>query len=117
MGLEAWSRGAEVVSIERDRKTAQEIRSRAAELGATLEVHPGDVLRIAPKLGPFDLIFADPPYAMDPSPVMTVLASISSEVWIEVASDRVMPPRFHALSLSRSRTFGAAMVHLYTEST
>lgn len=76
LGLEAWSRGAaEVVWVERDRRTFEILQQNVADLcrdeegGATrclrMDVHrflkrpPGDT-------GSFDLILADPPYLDDP---------------------------------------------------
>ena len=72
LGFEALSRGAgHVLFVEQDRRAADFIR-RAAE---SLHLAPGiarvvtaNVLTVLPKGppgGPFDLIFADPPYDME----------------------------------------------------
>ena len=72
LGFEALSRGAgHVLFVEQDRRAADFIR-RAAE---SLHLAPGiarvvtaNVLTVLPKGppgGPFDLIFADPPYGQD----------------------------------------------------
>ena len=59
LGLEAWSRGAEVVVVERDPRTASAIRANAERLGADVDVRTGDVLALLPSLGRFDGVLAD----------------------------------------------------------
>ncbi len=68
VGLEAWSRGAErSVLVEKDRSAVEVAKKNAAELSA------GEVscvcARVEQFLGrgtdrPFDLVYADPPYAL-----------------------------------------------------
>ena len=115
MGLEAWSRGAEVTCIERDRRAARDIATRIEELGATALVRTGAVEQVAPTLGRFDLVFADPPYAMDPGPALAVLCSLAPRVCIETATEREMPPTVAGLLRTRTRTFGSAVIHFYEE--
>lgn len=65
LGLEALSRGASFASfVESDAKAAAAIRASAAELGAIdrVQVLGGSALAL-PRSDPFDLVFADPPYA------------------------------------------------------
>ena len=64
--FEAISRGAaSAVAVEQDRRNADAIAARAAEWEAPIRVVTGDVLTSLGRLGatPFDLIYADPPYA------------------------------------------------------
>jgi 16S rRNA (guanine966-N2)-methyltransferase len=67
LGLEAMSRGgAEVVLVERDRRVAEALRRNAAMLGANAQV----VVTAAQKflrtaVGPWQLIFLDPPFESD----------------------------------------------------
>ena len=77
-GLEALSRGAESgVFIEKDGQTASCLRSnliavcKSANVSSdSFEVIRSDVLSLKTRLGgPFDLIFADPPY-----PILTKIA-------------------------------------------
>jgi 16S rRNA (guanine966-N2)-methyltransferase len=70
MGLEALSRGAALaISMEKQVRCVEAIRTNAANLGAgeRLVVIAGPVERrwpeVAAKYGPFDIVFADPPYA------------------------------------------------------
>jgi len=67
IGFEAASRGAEnVVSVEGHRETADAIREAAEEFGvsAKLTVVSAPVDRALYRIeGPFDIVYADPPYA------------------------------------------------------
>ena len=65
LGLEALSRGgASATFVDQDRAAIEAIRKNAATLGATDRVRllPASALAL-PKEDPFDLVFADPPYA------------------------------------------------------
>jgi len=57
IGLEAERRGATVSFIEKHPKRVEDIRKKTK--GRT---YTGDVLKVLPRLGRFDIIFADPPY-------------------------------------------------------
>ena len=64
LGLEALSRGAaEAVFVESDATAVATIKRNAEKLGAFPRVIPGSALALPPS-EPFDLIFADPPYAI-----------------------------------------------------
>src|ERR1700759_1398106 len=69
VGLEAWSRGAGVVTlVEQDRRTASMIAANARELGfARAQVVTGSVATtlMRPPAAPYDVAFLDPPYAQD----------------------------------------------------
>ena len=68
LGLEALSRGASFLfSIEQNRQAAQRLKENLELLGEQRrsEVRQGDVLRLlrqSPE-APFDIVFADPPFA------------------------------------------------------
>jgi len=65
LGFEALSRGARSVAfVESDSAAIKAIRGNGERLGAgdRLTLLGGSALAL-PKAGPFDLIFADPPYA------------------------------------------------------
>lgn len=80
LGLEAASRGARrVVLVERDRRTAGIARANASAVGV-----PGVVVVTAPVAGflageadPFDLVLADPPYALAAPDLEDVLARLA----------------------------------------
>src|SRR6476660_7310109 len=62
-GLEALSRGAaHATFVETDPAAAAVIRRNGEKLGAPVQVLSASALAL-PKSRPFDLIFADPPYA------------------------------------------------------
>src|SRR6478609_9004258 len=80
LGLEALSRGAEVVDfVEIAPKSLEALRANAESLGAgsAAVIHRGDALRFVEKLEPhaFDVAFADPPYDLG-------LATALAEQWI-----------------------------------
>jgi 16S rRNA (guanine966-N2)-methyltransferase len=82
LGLEALSRGAEVVDfVELAPKNLALVRSNADLLGAgdSAILHRGDAIRFAEKLEPhaYDVAFADPPYDLG-------LAVKLAERWLEV---------------------------------
>jgi 16S rRNA (guanine966-N2)-methyltransferase len=91
LGFEAASRGASrVVMVEHDRQVAQALRSNAAHLGAqTVEVVQADVLAYlqhARQL--FDVVFMDPPFALDfvPAVLTAVEARLAAGARVYVES-------------------------------
>ena len=80
VGLEALSRGAEhVLLVESAVRAVRVIRANIASTGlAGAEVVPDRVERVlargpAPGDGPYDIVFADPPYALADDAVIRVL--------------------------------------------
>ena len=81
LGLEALSRGAEVVDfVEIESKSLALIRRNADALGAgaAAVIHRADALRFVEKLQPhsYDVAFADPPYDVG-------LGAALAERWLE----------------------------------
>ena len=65
LGFEALSRGATTATfVDQDRAAVAAIKANAARLDALgrVSIIPGSALAL-PKADPFDLVFADPPYA------------------------------------------------------
>lgn len=86
VGLEAWSRGAGVVTfVEQDRRTAALIARNAATLGVSRShVAASSVaaaLRTVPS-APYDLAFLDPPYPLPDSDVSTALTALVASEWL-----------------------------------
>lgn len=86
IGLEAWSRGAGVVTfVESDRRTAALVRSNARTLGfARADVRSASVpsvLASAPR-APYDVVFADPPYPVTDERVEADLTALVSHGWL-----------------------------------
>ena len=86
IGLEAWSRGAGVVTlVEQDRRTAALISRNAATLGFTrAHVVTSSVTAAlhAPPMAPYDLVFSDPPYPMPDKEVAADLAALVTHDWL-----------------------------------
>jgi len=86
VGLEAWSRGAGVVSlVEQDRRTATLIESNAASLG----FHKADVraASVSTTLGrqptaPYDVAYLDPPYPLLDDAVVADLEALHGNGWL-----------------------------------
>jgi 16S rRNA (guanine966-N2)-methyltransferase len=90
VGLEALSRGAaEAVLVESDRRACAVIEANVGTLGL-----PGATVRqvsVAGYLatgadGPFDLVFADPPYALAAEAVAELLATLADDRWLRPAA-------------------------------
>jgi 16S rRNA (guanine966-N2)-methyltransferase len=86
VGLEAWSRGAGVVTfVEQDRKTAALIARNAESLGVVrANVNASSVvtaLRKTPS-APYDIAFLDPPYPLSDADVTTALAGLVAGEWL-----------------------------------
>lgn len=66
MALEALSRGMEhVTMVDKDRKAIQTIKKNISTLHVKKEcsVYQQDIFQVLPKLGTFDYVYIDPPYA------------------------------------------------------
>jgi 16S rRNA (guanine966-N2)-methyltransferase len=64
LGIEAWSRGAGYVTfVEQDRQAARHLEVRLKELGVVGDLRSADALQLPySSLGPFDIVFLDPPF-------------------------------------------------------
>ncbi len=85
VGLEAMSRGAGVLTcVEHDRRTASLVRDNARTLGFTVEVVAAPVSRALaqPPRAPYDLVFLDPPYALEADDVHADLVALRDNGWL-----------------------------------
>lgn len=86
VGLEAWSRGAGVVTlIEQDRKTAGLISDNARTLGfgkANVVAAPVATTLLRPPAAPYDVAFLDPPYVLDDDALAADLRSLEGHGWL-----------------------------------
>jgi 16S rRNA (guanine966-N2)-methyltransferase len=118
VGLEAWSRGAGVVTlVEGDRRTARVIEGNAKALGfARAEVVGGSVagtLGRAPA-APYDVAFLDPPYPLGEDQLAADLAGLVGHGWlvpgalvvVERSSRSPEPTWPDGLEPQRSRRYG-----------
>lgn len=118
LGLEALSRGAAFACfVESDGAAADAIRANAETLGATDRVRlmRGSALAL-PRSEPFDLVFADPPYA--PGSGSAAVEAIAAAGWlaaggwlaVETARGDKVEPRGFALDAERQ--VGRALLSL-----
>ncbi|UFN45759.1 16S rRNA (guanine(966)-N(2))-methyltransferase RsmD [Nocardioides okcheonensis] len=86
VGLEAWSRGAGVVTlVEQDRRTAALISRNAAALGfSRADVVAGAVAGVLqrPPTAPYDVVFLDPPYPLADAEVGADLTALIAHGWL-----------------------------------
>ncbi len=86
VGLEAWSRGAGVVTlVESDRRTARLIGDNARAIGfVRAEVVCASVTSTLTKApaAPYDVVFMDPPYPLDDVTVGEDLAILGAQQWL-----------------------------------
>jgi 16S rRNA (guanine966-N2)-methyltransferase len=117
LGLEALSRGAASATfVENDAKAAAAIRRNAEKLGATANVLGGSALSL-PRSQPYDLIFADPPYAQGAG--TSVIEAVERAGWlapggwmsVETArADAISPGAFE---IEATRDVGRARLTLF----
>lgn len=90
VGLEALSRGAaEAVLVESDRRACAVIEANVATLGlagATVRQASVASYLATGADGPFDLVFADPPYALAADQVAEVLTGLANDRWLRPAA-------------------------------
>ena len=119
VGLEALSRGAEhVLLVESDARAARVIREniaalRAAPAARLVTGKVATVLAAGPD-GPYDVVFADPPYAVPDEEITALLAALVDGGWlapdalvIVERSSRTGPVTWvDGITLGRSRRYG-----------
>jgi 16S rRNA (guanine966-N2)-methyltransferase len=116
LGFEAISRGARHASfVERDPNAIAAIRRNAEKLGADVEIFSGSALSL-PRAEPFDLVFADPPYATGVG--TAVIEAVTKTGWLAAGGwmsietgrdDRLDPGK---LELEAERIVGRARLWL-----
>lgn len=75
ISLEFASRGSKVTAVDQNAKCCHFLRSTAGELQLPVQVSKEDVFAFLKNTPPgsFDLVFADPPYALDKIPLIHTL--------------------------------------------
>jgi 16S rRNA (guanine966-N2)-methyltransferase len=125
IGLEAASRGAaHVLLVESDPRAGRVIRDNIAAL------HVGEVVKLAPSrvesiliggpgvAGPYDIVFADPPYETGEGEVSAILRDLVGYRWLAVdalvvverSSRSPEPGWVNGITGERSRRYGETML-------
>jgi len=122
VGLEAWSRGAGVVSlVESDRRTARLIVDNAHALGfPKVDVVALQVVAAlgTPPAAPYDVAFLDPPYSLDEPSLGQVLTLLDTHAWlvpgamvvVERSSRSPEPEWPDGVAGTRSKRYGETML-------
>lgn len=86
IGLEAWSRGAQAITlVESDRRTADLVASNARAVGcevARVVARPVAAVLAEPAPSSYDLVFSDPPYPLDEVALADDLALLAAQGWL-----------------------------------
>jgi 16S rRNA (guanine966-N2)-methyltransferase len=120
VGLEAVSRGAaHVLLVESDGRAVRTIRDNAAALAAgpkarVVAAKVESVLAGPPDGGPYDIVFADPPYALSDADLRAMLVALVDGGWpaddavvvVERATRSGSPPQVQGITPERSRRYG-----------
>jgi 16S rRNA (guanine966-N2)-methyltransferase len=123
LGLEALSRGAHHATfVEASRPAADQIRVNAAELAlpavAVMRTKAEHLMARPPVGGPFDLVLADPPYALPNTALEQLLRQLLNNGWLSrdclvvlERSSRQDEPRWPAgLRCIRNRSYGQTLL-------
>jgi 16S rRNA (guanine966-N2)-methyltransferase len=123
VGLEALSRGAvAAVFVESDRAAADVLRRNVDSVGlpgATIVRRPVAAFLAEAPEAPFDLVFADPPYALADADLGTVLAALATPGWlaqdafvvVERSTRGAVPPWPEAfITPGRGRRYGEGVL-------
>ncbi len=119
LGLEALSRGAgEVLLVESDARAAAVAKTNAASIGI-----PGATVRCAsvvsvvagPPTAAFDLVLADPPYAMGDDEMSRVLNAVVAGGWVREGSSVVVERSARGAKIGWPPELESEMVRRYGE--
>ena len=116
LGLEALSRGAgHATFVENNAAAAALLKRNAAKLGAEVQILGGSALAL-PRAEPFDLIFADPPYAEGSGTAaveaVTRAGWLASGGWMSVETSRNETVEPGELIVEAERVVGRAKLTL-----
>jgi 16S rRNA (guanine966-N2)-methyltransferase len=117
LSFEAWSRGAQVVTVERAPAVHRRILEEVRRFGAGIDVRLGDVVSLAPSLGVFGLVLVDPPYAAPVIPILEALAPCCGNMLVlEADAATTVPARVGGLLADPVRRYGGTALHVFRSS-
>ena len=114
LGFEAYSRGADVLIVEKRPAVSRQIQKAARTLGAAVTVRCADAATVLAEGRQWDVVLMDPPYALSAAQWAERGAPCARE-WlvIEHASSQAPPDEVGALRLDRRRRYGDTTLSLY----
>ena len=119
LGIEALSRGASAaVFVDSDHGAAHTVRANLEALGLSAGVHQSDALSFLSDtgLGPFGLVFVDPPYDLAPRlgrPLSEALAPVLAPGALIVSESDKRSPLALTLPVRRERTYGDTLIVIH----
>ncbi|WP_436501453.1 16S rRNA (guanine(966)-N(2))-methyltransferase RsmD [Actinokineospora sp. HUAS TT18] len=129
LGFEALSRGAVVATlVESDRNAVAVLKRNAATValpGADIRLGKVATVLAGRPASPYDIVFADPPYAVDDPELAVMLSALLDNGWtapgttviVERDSRAGEPPWPAPLVAARSRRYGDTELHWATHVT
>jgi 16S rRNA (guanine966-N2)-methyltransferase len=118
LGIEALSRGAAGVTfVDSDERAARVIERNLAELGLEGRVHRRDAFAwLATARGPFDLVFADPPYSSasrTAGRLSELLPPLLRDTSVTVTESDKRDPLILTMPLVDERTYGDTRIAIH----
>lgn len=123
LGFEALSRGAAGVTfVESDHRAADVLRRNAAQLGlagARVSRASVEAMLAGPADRPYDVVLADPPYALDDHALASTLTALVTGAWlaprgiavVERSARAAVPGWPAPMVATRSRRYGDTVLH------
>jgi 16S rRNA (guanine(966)-N(2))-methyltransferase RsmD len=124
IGIEALSRGAErVVFVDASRESVKTIKQNIEQtgFGDRAAVIQSDVETFLKRpSGPYDIVFLDPPYAVDMAPLLVLVAGAGilkpdAVVVAEHFKKQSSPERAGSLTLLREAKYGDTVLAFYKQ--
>lgn len=114
LAAEAWSRGGLVTVVEKHRKQIRAIQAAAEDLGASWTIEHTDCMHLPESFGRFDIVLADPPYAIASETIVEALESLVGDVlMLEGPAGLMTSERVGSLTRTRRKVYGGTSVQLY----
>lgn len=111
LGIEALSRGAaHCTFVETDRAALDALKSNVAILGASATIRPQSAERFTG--GPFNLVFADPPYGTGLGQIALTSITLAPGGWASLETGRGETVAIEGFTVEAERIHGKARITL-----